>query len=89
MPKSHSHTPSWEAWPKNDRLKRWCVVDTAAPGTGKPVIADNIRQEAQARRIAASLDMLDALRDCMQEMPTTCHAWRQARAVLTKAESAA
>jgi hypothetical protein len=49
----------WEAWPKKnrdgsrDRLRRWMVVDVSAPGTGKPVIADNIRTEQVAREIAA------------------------------------
>ena len=57
-----SATPRWEARPKNDRLKRWCIVDAASPGRGKTVIADNVRSESNARRIAASLDLVQALK---------------------------
>ena len=54
MISSISTSPRWEAQPKNDRLKRWCVVNAADPGRGKQVIADNIRSEEQARLIASA-----------------------------------
>ena len=41
MTRTILHTPSsWEAWPKNDRLRRWCVVSMQGTGRGKAVIAD-------------------------------------------------
>lgn len=41
----------WEAWAKNDRLKRWRIVDTSSPGRGKTVIAENIRHKETAEQI--------------------------------------
>lgn len=40
-----------EAWPQNDSLKRWRIVDLDSPGRGKQVIAENIRSELIARSL--------------------------------------
>lgn len=47
----------WRPAPKNDRLKRWQVIDTACPGRGKEVIAENIRSEKKALLVAASPEL--------------------------------
>lgn len=59
---SAQHTPGpWEAWPiPNDRLKRFAVVCTNTehcPGTGKQVVACDIRTESDARLIAAAPEL--------------------------------
>lgn len=61
MTQTESKKPEWQAVPKNDRLKRWMVLDMSSPGTGKELVADNIRNEQKARRLAAALDLLEAL----------------------------
>lgn len=48
--------PFYEAWPKNDRLQRWMVIDIVSPGRGKQIIADNIRSKAMAELIAKALN---------------------------------
>lgn len=52
---------NWRVLPKNDRLKRLCVVDLDSPGRGKEVIADNVRRNENATLIAAAPAMRDAL----------------------------
>ncbi|ATS92133.1 hypothetical protein HMSP1_89 [Sinorhizobium phage HMSP1-Susan] len=46
----------YEAWPQNDRLQRWRIVDASATGRGKPIIAENIRSFAMAEKIARLLN---------------------------------
>lgn len=54
-------THGWQIAPKNDRLKRWMILDMDGPGRGKPVLADNIRQAETARIMAAAPDLYIAL----------------------------
>jgi hypothetical protein len=66
MTQEAKYTPGpYEAWPvKDDRLKRWmvvCVNPGHCPGTGKQVLAERIRTEADARLFAAAPKMLAAL----------------------------
>lgn len=51
----------YRAVPKNDRLKRFDILDMASAGTGKEVIASNIRREEVAHNLAASWEMRRAL----------------------------
>lgn len=57
--------PPWAAWPiPNDRLRRYmvfCVNDEYCPGTGKTIVADNIRTKQAAELMAASREMYDEL----------------------------
>lgn len=59
---THKHTPGpWTPCPlPRDRLGRWLVTSPGA-GTGKPVICERIRTEANAKLIAAAPDLLTAL----------------------------
>jgi len=46
-------------WPQDDRLKRFdivCLNEKTSPGTGKVVVAENIRQEEVAQRIVACVN---------------------------------
>lgn len=59
---SAQHTPGpWEAWPiPDDRLKRFavvCVNTQHCPGTGKQVVARDVRTEADARLIAEAPEL--------------------------------
>jgi len=57
----------WEAVDKkDDRLKRKIVVDSASPGRGKVVIAENIRTSEHAMMIAAAPQMLDVLKGILE-----------------------
>lgn len=47
-----------QAIPKNDRLKRWMILDMSGKGRGKTIIADNIRHEHQAKLLADSPGLL-------------------------------
>lgn len=53
-----NHTPEpWVAFKvPSDRLSRWVVLEQNSAGTGKMVIAENIRTEANARRIVACVN---------------------------------
>ena len=50
-----------EAWPQNDSLKRWRIVDLDSPGRGKAIIAENIRSEVVARSICHRFNQYDYL----------------------------
>lgn len=70
MTQEMKYTPGpYEAWPvRNDRLKRWevvCVNQDYCPGTGKTVLAERIRTEANARLFAAAPELLEALEAMM------------------------
>lgn len=88
------HTPGpWESKPKpNDRLKRFmvlCMNEQRCPGTGKELVADNIRTAETAELIAAAPEMLSALRELVSQRDAHFHtadAWDAARAAIAKAE---
>jgi hypothetical protein len=53
---------NWQAFEiVNDRLKRWYIADTDAPGRGKPVIATYIRKGDDAKVMAGARRMEQAL----------------------------
>ena len=51
---AHMTAPRWKAIPQGDRLKRWTVIEADGVGTGRRVIAENIRREDEAQTIAAA-----------------------------------
>lgn len=53
--------------PKNDRLKRFCLVDDSSNGRGKQVIADNIRCESHAAELAGNSQYLNTLREAVRK----------------------
>lgn len=44
---------------RNDRLERWALVDASDPGVGKEIVADNVRNEGTAHRLAACWNACD------------------------------
>lgn len=54
----------YQAVAKNDRLKRFSILNMSDPGRGKEVIADNIRKESTAVLLSAAPELLEAL-ECL------------------------
>lgn len=57
------------AWPQNDRLGRWRLVDLSSPGIGKDIIAENIRSERVARRLCELVNSDDEWADKTRYIP--------------------
>ncbi len=53
--------------PKNDRLKRFCLVDDSSSGQGKKVIADNIRCENHAIELAGNSQEFNTLLEAVKK----------------------
>lgn len=72
----------------NDRLKRFRILNMSDPGSGKELIADNIRKESTAVLLSAAPELLEALENLVERgliKHTDCDHYPEVLAAIAKA----